>query len=333
MDITRAEEILKHINDKRVLVFGDTMLDRYITGRVERLNPEAPVPILEAIDERRATGGAGNTAKNVAMLGGRAIMVAVGGGDAVARELEQAASEEGYEVRLVADPTRPTTEKIRYVVRTQQMLRVDYEEKHDVGGQAEDEVVRMIKDAAGQVDGILVSDYAKGAVTPKTAEAIMQAANEHNLPVMADVKPGRINFFTGADFISPNIKEGHEFLGLNRFENPKPHQELAASLREAFDANVFLTMSENGIYVLNKAGESFHANQKLTHDDEVLDTSGCGDSAAAAILLGKLAGASDEEAAELGHLAGNVNAKKIGAAGVTPEEVLDLLKHYAGHQA
>ncbi len=329
MKADKARQILSEFKSKKVLVFGDVMLDRYITGKVERLNPEAPVPILEVTDERKVTGGAGNVAKNIVTIGGQAELVAVGGGDAVARELEQAAEQEGYKIRLISDATRPTTEKIRYVVRTQQMLRVDYEDKREVKGAAEAEAVQAIQDIISEVDGVLVSDYAKGCVTQKTALAVMEAARSAGVPVMADVKPSRINFFTGADYISPNRKEAYEFLGLNQFDNQKEPSELAGLLRDTFNTNVFLTLSENGIYVLNRDGKSYHAQQEFTGDDEVLDTSGCGDSASAAILLAKLVGASDEEAAILGHAAGTINAHKIGATGVTADEIIDLLAHYA----
>jgi D-glycero-beta-D-manno-heptose-7-phosphate kinase len=328
MNTKRAEEIFEAITKKKLLVIGDVMLDRYIYGNVGRLNPEAPVPLLEVKNECRETGGAGNSAKNAAGMGAETILVTVGGKDSVADELKEAALKEGYDVRIVEDSDRPTTEKIRYVVRTQQMLRVDYEEKKNISGSTEEEMIRVLSDTMKEVDGVIVSDYAKGSITQKVAEAIMVSSRKTGVPVMADVKSSRINYFTGVDYISPNLKEAHEFLGLNPFDNGKTYEELAMMLRETFDTNVFLTLSEHGIYALDREGKGYHADQKFVDDDDVLDTAGCGDSSATIILLAKMAEATNEEAAVLGHAAGAVNAHKVGASKVKAEEIIDLLKRH-----
>lgn len=321
MNPKRAKELLDQFSGKRVLVVGDAVLDRYVFGKVERLNPEAPVPILHAKEEKRATGGAGNTAKNAAALGAKTTLVSVVGQDEAGETIADLAAKEGYTPNLVVDPKRPTTEKIRYTVRSQQILRVDYEEAQDISGGVEKNVSEQVRSVGAETDAIIVSDYAKGVVTEAAAKAVMDAGTM----TMADVKPSRIHYFSGASLISPNRKEAHEYLGLNPHDhNGAAWDVLAGKLRDTFGATVFLTLSEEGIYVLGKDGGA-HVPQE--HEIEVADTSGAGDTAAVVITLAKLSGASDVEAAELANAAGAVVVQKVGAVAVTPEEILDMVSH------
>lgn len=325
----RLREIAGQFSSKRLLVIGDAVIDMYVFGKVERLNPEAPVPILHAKETKYATGGAGNTAKNAAMLGAATTLISVVGDDERAGDLEKAAREEGYTTAFIRDPSRPTIEKTRFLVGSQQLLRVDHEEVHDISGDIENQVVAAIKKHAGNVDAIIVSDYAKGVVTQKVAETVMAAMKEHNLLVMADVKPSRVSYFTGASFMSPNRKEAHEYLGLNQHENGgrKP-EELAAMIAESFDTTVFLTLSDQGMYVLEKNGQGTHLPVEYVKADEVLDPSGCGDTAAVALTLSKLAGASDVEAGDIANGAGATVARKIGSTGLTQEELLHTMTQH-----
>jgi len=323
MNFSRAIELVSRFPGKRILVVGDVMVDRYEIGKVERINPEAPVPILHAKSEHRATGGAGNTAKNAAALGAKAKLISVVGMDKTADELEESALLEGYQPVLIRDSGRPTVEKKRFIVNGQQMLRVDYEETHDISSEIENEVVAAIQEEAKTADAIIVSDYAKGMITAKVASAILEAGKEHGIPIMADVKPSHISLFKGVTYISPNRKEGHEYLGLNQLnQGGTPKEELARLLRETFDTNVFLTLSEEGMFVKTEDTDGEHLPQ--IHRVEVADTSGCGDTAAVAIVLAKLAGASDSEVAQIGNAAGAVIAGKIGAVALTQEELLQI---------
>ncbi len=305
---------------------GDVMLDRYVMGLVERLNPEAPVPILNVKSERGSTGGAGNTAKNAAALGAIATLIGVVGDDMAAEEMRVAAVGEGYRAVFVRDGSRPTTRKTRFIVGSQQMLRVDHEETRDIDAVIEGRVIAAIDSAAAQSDAIIVSDYAKGLLTPAVARAVMAAASRHNLPVMADVKPSHIQSFKGVSFISPNRKEAHEYLGLNQhLQGGTPREVLAKRLHEMLDATVFLTLSEDGMFVYSRDTTGAHVPQ--IHRIEVADTSGCGDTAAVAIVLAKLAGATDIEAACVGNAAGAVIATRIGAVGLSREDLLGAILH------
>ena len=251
--LQRAKEITSAFATKNILVVGDIVLDTYIHGNVERLNPEAPVPILHAKKEKNATGGAGNTAKNAAMLGAQVTCIGVVGDDKSADMVDHSAKSEGYIPMLVRDKSAQTIVKKRYVVGSQQLLRVDFEEIMDLSPEVENQLIEAIKVHAASADAIIVSDYAKGTITEKVAHVIMDAMRTHNIPLMADVKPSRISYFTGATYISPNRKEAHEYLGINQHENGgKKAHELAAMLSSSFDTTVFITLGGEGMYVQAK---------------------------------------------------------------------------------
>jgi len=318
-------ELLHRFAGKRLLVIGDVMLDRYVSGKVDRINPEAPVPILLAESERTSAGGAGNTAKNASALGAETTLVAVTGADASADDLKAAGEREGYRSVLIEDPGRRTTEKRRYLIHSQQMLRVDEEDTGAIGSAVEARVIEAIEAEVSRVDAILVSDYAKGVITKGVAAAIMRAKEAHGFLVLADIKPPSIGHFIGATAISPNLQEAHEYLGLNRLHADCSREELASRLHERFKVDVFLTLSEDGVFVWSRETPGRHVPQ--AHRVEVADTSGCGDTAAVVLILAKLCGASDTEATELANAAGAVIASKVGATALTLQELIEALTH------
>lgn len=329
--LERAKEITSSFAGKKILVVGDIFLDRYIYGVVERLNPEAPVPILHAKKEKNATGGAGNSAKNAAFLGATTTCIGVVGNDESAELLEQSAKDEGYTPVLVRNKNISTIVKKRYIVGSQQLLRVDYEDIMELSSDVEDRLIEEIATRAAQVDAIIVSDYAKGTISEAVAHALMQAMKDNNIPMMVDVKPSRVSYFTGATYMSPNKKEAHEYLGINEHENGgKKAPELAATVSSSFDTTVFLTLGNQGMFVQDKGGAGDYVPTIYINEDEVVDTSGCGDTAAAAILLSILSGSTLSEAAELGNAAGAAVARKTGAVGISREELLHTISEHHG---
>lgn len=317
---------IEKFQDFKILVIGDVVLDHYVFGKVERLNPEAPVPILHVQKEKEMTGAAGNVAKNAAALGATVTLIGVVGNDESAKRVKQAAEAENYESRVVVDYTRPTIRKNRYLVGSQQLLRVDFEETHDIAADVETKLIEEITAAAVDVDAIIISDYAKGVVTKAVAEAVLAAGKEKNIMIAADIKPSRAAFVKGATFISPNLKEGHEFLGLNPLEHSKKDPaEIAKLLHQKMETDVFLTLGAGGVYVEATDGTSQHVPQE--HVAEVFDVSGAGDTAIVALVLSRLAGASVIEAAEISNAAGAVVVGKVGSVGLTQEEIKNMLEH------
>lgn len=325
MDATRVQQILGGFSKHKVLVIGDAVIDHYVSGKVERLNPEAPVPILHAYEEKYVSGGAGNSAKNLAALGAKTILVSVVGEDNYANLLQESAEKEGFEAHFIKDASRPTIRKVRHIVNNQQLLRVDYEKSHDVASETETQLIKQIEKVGMEVNAIFVSDYAKGTITKNIAEAIMNIATSRNIPVVADVKVSRAPYFVGATFISPNIKEGHEFLGLNYLEQRLQPAEIAQKLNTKMKANVLLTLGGDGMYLYTNDGMSTHVAQE--HKSEVFDVSGAGDTVTAVILLALLSGATYEEAAQFGNAGGAVVVSRIGTATVSVEELRQTILH------
>lgn len=325
MNKTRAKEITDQFATKKILVVGDVVLDQYVYGSVERINPEAPVPVLHAHRAKIMSGGAGNVAKNAAGLGATTALIAVTGDEDVAsEEISAAAKAEGYTPHLVRDKSRPTTRKVRYIAQSQQTLRVDYEETHELSGALEKKIIAQIGELAKKSDGIIVSDYAKGVVTQKIATTLLAAAKEHHIPLAADLKPSRASWFTGASFVAPNLKEARQFLGLDPFDHDgQTYAQLAEALRQKMKTDIFLTLSAEGVYVLTHDVAGQHVPQ--LHAVQVADTSGAGDTATVVILLAQLCGASPVEAAELANAAGAVVVSKLGAVGVTVPETLAMI--------
>jgi D-beta-D-heptose 7-phosphate kinase/D-beta-D-heptose 1-phosphate adenosyltransferase len=323
MNTERSEQIVNSFGKYKILVVGDVMLDHYVHGVVERLNPEAPVPILRAVEESQMTGGAGNVAKNAAMLGAKATLVGVVGGDKEAESVGQAAYEENYGADLVADDKRRTTLKTRYLVGNQQMVRVDHEDAEDVSGDVEEKILEAVKREIDKgVDAVLISDYAKVVVTQKVAETIIDMAGQKDILVAGDVKPSRAQYLLGASFVSPNLKEAYEYLGMNSHEKRLEPAELAKLVYMKMCSDVYLTLGKDGIYVYCGGECGRHVTQD--HVVEVADESGAGDAAAVVLMMSLLAGASEEEASKLANAAGAVVVSKIGAQGVTPKELLQM---------
>ena len=326
---TRAEEITNAFSGKKILVVGDVFLDRYVYGIVERLNPEAPVPILHAKKEDNATGGAGNSAKNAAMLGAEVTCIGVVGNDEAAGILDSAASNEGYTSIFLRDAKGATIVKKRYIVGSQQLLRVDHEIIGSMQEDVEHKVIQEIESQATSADAIIVSDYAKGTISESVAHALMGVMKQRGIPMMVDAKPSRVGYFTGATYMSPNRKEAHEYLGINPYENGgKKAHELATMVASSFETTAFLTLGSEGMYVQGMQGEGYYVPTVYIHSDEVVDTSGCGDTAAVTILLSMLAGATLSEAAEMGNAAGATVARKTGAVGITKEELLHTIEEH-----
>jgi D-glycero-beta-D-manno-heptose-7-phosphate kinase len=325
MENGRTKELLEQFKGKKVLVVGDILLDHYVSGVVERLNPEAPVPILRATDERVETGGAGNVAKNVAKLGAETSLIGVVGDDGDAEKTRKAALVEGYRAVLIKDSSRPTTRKTRHIVSGQQMIRVDFERDHDISEEIEKQVLdALMREIEQGVDAIIVSDYAKGVVTRALSETLLDVAGQRDIIVAGDIKPSRASYFVGATLVSPNMKEAHEYLGLNHLETKLSPEELAKMVYMKMCSNVYLTLGKDGMYIYSGGEEGKHVKQD--HVVDVADESGAGDAAVSVLLLGLLAGATEEEAAKLANAAGALVVSKIGAVGVTGDEIKEMVE-------
>jgi D-beta-D-heptose 7-phosphate kinase/D-beta-D-heptose 1-phosphate adenosyltransferase len=301
---------------KTVLVLGDVMLDRFIYGAVDRISPEAPVPVMAVEKETAMLGGAGNVARNVAALGAKAVLIGLVGQDEAGAALrEMIDAEPGLEAELVTD-TRRTTEKVRYISGSHQMLRVDREDRS-----AGDTATLLAAFTARLVsaDVVVLSDYAKGVLTADVVRGAIDAARAAGKPVIVDPKSRDFARYDGATLIKPNRKEAAEATGVIDNSDEASEDAGAAILAMAPGLEAALITRGGAGMTLSVRGQP-HLHLPATAI-EVFDVSGAGDTVAATLALSVAAGASLADAAHLANLAGGLVVAKLGTDVVTAAEL------------
>ncbi|MFH0911502.1 MAG: D-glycero-beta-D-manno-heptose-7-phosphate kinase [Planctomycetota bacterium] len=296
---------------RRVLVVGDVMLDHYVWGSVERISPEAPVPVLQVEKESEVPGGAANVARNVAALGGRTVLLGLVGRDARGARLAEHCADEGVDARFVSD-ARPTTAKMRCIARNQQLLRTDWEEASPATQAAEERLLEILSAALAECEIVVVSDYAKGVVTPAVAEALRKGGRR----VVVDPKPGHRALYKGFHLMTPNQKEAAAIAETDPRESP-PIRAAERIARE-YTENVLVTCGAGGIFLRTRAGLLEHIPARAR---QVYDVTGAGDTVAAVVGLALAAGLDLRAAAELANHAAGIVVGKVGTATVSPEEL------------
>jgi rfaE bifunctional protein kinase chain/domain len=302
-----------------VLIIGDVMLDHFVIGRVDRISPEAPVPVVQFDHDEYRLGGAANVAHNIAALGGVPRLVGVVGRDAEAERLRAELARLAIETAdLVTDPGRPTTRKVRVVTnRNQQVARIDYERDGEVAGDVEASIVRTIDGLARTAGAVLVSDYLKGVVSRTVAGAAVAAARRAGIPLLVDPKVPHVDYYRGATLITPNHHEAEAITHL-RIRSDEEARAAARRFRErAGCEHVLITRGEHGMWLLG--GDVEQALPAAAR--EVADVTGAGDTVIGTIALGLAAGGTLVDAARLANRAAGVVVGKFGPATVTVQEL------------
>jgi D-beta-D-heptose 7-phosphate kinase/D-beta-D-heptose 1-phosphate adenosyltransferase len=321
MDLTALQHLLSLSAGRRVVCVGDLMVDRFVYGEVSRVSPEAPIPVLARSREIVMLGGAGNVARNVAVLGGAVALVGVVGGDAEGHEASAlVGGEEAVEGYLITDTSRPTTLKTRFVSSGQQLLRVDLEESRPVAAEVEQRLVRTIRDAVDGSGVILISDYGKGVVTDAVIAACLEAAKAGAGKVVVDSKARSFARYGAVDLIKPNALELAHATGLPADTDAQVEAALAHAL-SLWDAKaIMVTRSAKGVSLAVRGQPVRHFP---TAPREVFDASGAGDTTLAALGLALAAEAPMEEAIAFAQLAAGVAVGKAGTSTVAPEELVE----------
>lgn len=304
----------------RVLVIGDVMIDHYVSGRVSRVSDEAPVPIIHVGEERWTAGGAANVAANIAALGGKATLVGVTGADPAASTLAGILSSlsTSVEVHLVTEAGRPTTIKTRYMGGQHQIVRVDREQPSAITKPTEDRLIAAVEMLADDCDAIMISDYAKGALTDRVLAAVMAAGRKNNVVVIVDPKRNDWGAYRGAAIITPNRKELQ--MATRAPCATDAECEAAAGLAiQTTGAGILLTRSEHGMSLFRDNEKPVNLAAKAR---EVFDVSGAGDTVAAAVALGLASGLAAETAMQIANVAAGIVVAKRGTATATPAELL-----------
>jgi len=319
LSLARVESLLEAIAGVRVLVVGDVMLDRYITGSVDRISPEAPVPVVRVEHEASALGGAANVAANVAALGARCVVVGCAGKDPDGEVLRHELEELGVGTEgLVLTDERPTTVKTRILARRQQVVRFDHEVEDDASRGLAEALARTIAAIGADADVVVMEDYNKGVLVPEVIRTALETAERTGAPTVVD--PKRRNFFEyrGATVFKPNAKELADALG--EFIHPDEAPWMEATRRRLGCASLLLTLGERGM-ALQTAGEQYV--RVPTAARAVYDVSGAGDTVTAMMAVALAAGATPSEAALMANHAAALEVGKAGVATVTPAELLE----------
>jgi len=319
----RLEHLLAGARSRRIAVVGDAMLDVYLRGDVDRISPEAPVPVHRVRDRVLALGGAANVAQNVAAIGCRSELVAVVGNDPSARQLEELLATRDCETRGLVSVDRPTTTKTRIVARSQQLLRIDEEHDEDCAPADVARILDHVATAIASADALILEDYNKGVLVPAVIETSIAQARARGIPIIVDPKYRNFFSYQGATVFKPNRRELEAALGA---AVDLSHAAALPSLVARLGVeSVLLTLSEHGMALIESGatgGAAGGVQRIATTAREVYDVVGAGDTVTAYLAAMLAAGATRLEAAVIANYAAGIEVGKMGAATVSVEEVL-----------
>ncbi len=310
--------------NRRILVFGDMMLDRFVFGSVSRISPEAPVPVVEIKKENTSLGGAANVAANIRSLGGMPIPLGVLGSDPQGNLLREEFRSIGSPVGgLTIDKARPTSTKTRIIAHHQQVCRADREDRSPLSHALQSRIARKFKAALPSVDAVIVSDYAKGMISPPLLKKTLPLAKSAGKIVCVDPKMKNFAAYKGATVITPNTLETEQASGISISETRQLARAARKILGESGIEHLLVTRGEEGMAL-------FENNSRVTYiptvAQEVFDVTGAGDTVISTLTLGLVAGLSVLEAAVLSNIAAGIVVGKLGTASVTPEELIEAIR-------
>lgn len=333
MDLTSLQDRLTRIAGARVACVGDLMVDRYVHGEVDRISPEAPIPVMVRAGEAVMLGAAGNVARNAAALGAYAALAGVIGDDAAGREaIGLVEAEDRLEGHLIPESGRATTVKTRFVASGQQLLRLDAEDSRPVSGRCEEMLAEAAADAIEGAGAVLLSDYAKGAATPKVLEAVRAAAQAAGVPLVVDPKGRSFARYGHVALIKPNARELSLTVDLPVGTDEEAEAALSVALATCRADAILVTRAAKGMSLAERGKPVRHFRSPPR---TVFDVSGAGDTTLAALGAALASGAALSEAVEFALLAAGVVVGKVGTAVVRPAELVEagMSAHFAPAEA
>jgi rfaE bifunctional protein kinase chain/domain len=340
----RLQRLIPRFRGKRLGVVGDFMLDRYLWGTSSRISPEAPVPVVNFVEQSECLGGAGNVAANLAPLGARVAAFGVIGNDEPGRALRTCLRTAQIEDKgVIADPKRMTTVKTRIIARHQQVVRVDRERREPLHSATEERILHLLFAELKKLDALVLSDYDKGLITDEFADRVLSAAHRRKVPVFVRPKTSRLYAYRGARAIVCNAKEAGFFV-TRSLGDEKSVQEAGRALLAHFGCSaVVITRGEKGMSVVEESSPRYlhipATGFEVTYarvgqpgiergatGRQVFDVTGAGDTVLSVLALAVAAGASIPDAAVLANTAAGVVVGKLGTATVTPQELSHALE-------
>ena len=322
-------DIIHAMKDASVLVVGDIMLDRFVYGKVERISPESPVPVLSVTRENIMLGGAGNTLSNLVNLGCKGRVLSITGNDEQGRILKGLVRKIGVDnADIIEFKDRKTIVKTRFLAGHQQLLRTDFERVQPICVEAMKILLNRAQDILPDVKVMILSDYGKGLLTPEFIKLLIDLAHKHNVFVLVDPKGKDYSIYSGADIVTPNKKELSEATRGIAVNNDDEVVKAADYLIENSGIKaVIATRSQDGMSVIQGGGcDPVHI--RSASDIEVFDVSGAGDTVIATIAASIAAGGDLIKAASIANVAGSIVVAKVGTAPIRAEELLETLKHH-----
>jgi len=317
------KDVIEKFLGLKVLVVGDVMVDAYLLGKVERISPEAPVPVVAVEKKEYRLGGAANVALNLASLGAKPILCSVIGEDIEGNEFLQLLESSNLNPSgIVRSKDRLTTTKTRVIAQQTQMLRVDHEVTEPIS-EYETYVLtqRILNDLLPAVDVVLFEDYDKGVITPSLIEQIVTAAHKHGKKVVVDPKKRNFNFYRGVDLFKPNLKELKE--GFNKDVDPADQSGFETMILDLMQAmelkNIMVTMSERGVMICD--GKTF--DYIPAHYRKIADVSGAGDTVMSVAALCYAIGLDNKQTAALSNLAGGLVCEEVGVVPINKERLIE----------
>ncbi|MDD4872712.1 MAG: PfkB family carbohydrate kinase [Kiritimatiellae bacterium] len=331
ISVERAKKIMGSFKDQKILVVGDMMLDRYVYGVVNRISPEAPVPVVLVTEENNRPGGAANVALNIQSLGGQAIVAGIAGKDKEGEELISALTCRGiFADGLLTSSHTKTIVKTRIMADRQQVVRVDKEDPPEATAALLNDFCKRISELAGEVNGIIIEDYGKGVVCQEVVDTILRVTSEEGIPVGFDPKDNCELKISGITIATPNYKEAMIAAGLS--DTPLSGDPINdARLKKAGDILMkkwhpqilIITLGAHGMYLINKGDDPRFLPAKAR---EVFDVCGAGDTVIATVMLAHATGADYYESASIANYAAGVVVGKVGTATCTPTELLNYIE-------
>lgn len=319
----RLKSIIQKFHKAKVLVVGDLILDEFIWGKVERISPEAPVPVVLVNSESFMPGGSSNVANNIAALGGNSCIAGIIGDDKNGKTLVEELRKKGVDTAgIVIDSQRPTTLKTRIIAHHQQVVRVDREKSEPVDDNLLEQIMSFIRREIENIDALTIEDYGKGMIIPRFLAEVVPLARKYKKIITVDPKISHFAYYRGVTCITPNEKEAEGGSGI-AIENDNDINKAGEKLLKDLSLDsVLITLGENGMRLFEKEGKITHIP---TVAQEVFDVSGAGDTVIAAFTLALACGATKLEAAHLSNFAAGIVVSKVGTAVVTKEELLERI--------
>ncbi len=317
------ESLIQKLPEGRVLCIGDVMLDRFITGEVERISPEAPIPILRIDDERTMLGGAGNVARNISSLGGNVSLISVIGEDPAGQEVEDLLTDvAGLDSHLIVEPQRLTTQKSRFVSGNQQMLRADKETTEILSHEAAQILLEIAAEELAECGALMVSDYGKGVLSDAVLAKLINLARSQKKPIIVDPKGKDYSCYAGATLVTPNRRELELASGMPTHTDTEVVDAAARLMEQTGIEGILATRSNDGMSLIQRGAPAWHLPAEAR---AVFDVSGAGDTVCAAMALSLAAQGNLHDAAKLANAAAGLVVAKAGTATVLIQELITSL--------